>query len=630
MRPARILALLLVAALPAAAQGKPFRGEMHEIKRLELKGAKVVDGIRLIAEISGLNVVSTEEAGKTTATLYLQDVTAGRAVETLCKVAGLWYRRDEDTQTFRVMTTKEFGKDHIIYRKDQIKVFTLQHPNAIVIGTAIEDLFGERVELSLGIDEEEAIDLPAGFNLSSQGTGVGGAARGLGTDRGYGYGGYGRAGSRTERDRFLRRATRGRGRGARGGRAGESERVVDEELTPDQIERLEAVPGGGEATAEQLRAISRQDPTIYVTVNRQHNLVVVRTSDTDAMNEVERLVAELDRPTPQVLLEMKILALDIGDGFRSIFDIEYTGGTSTSGPATDTQTNPLLPGATTSPRNVFGSGLFDLADSTLVYQFLNNNIRARLQLLENENRVEILATPLVLASNNRPARMFVGEERVLTTGVDTDVVTSATGPVTQTITPVTETRDVGNTLIVVPKINADRTVTLFLLQDTSQVLEDSASIPVPAQGGGVEEFPIDTVETANLQATVVAKDGMTLAVGGLIRVEFLETEEKVPVLGDIPILRFFFRKKVKTRDKRELILLIKPRVLFTPAEADAVTRERVKALTEHPYVEAGDRAYTKEIEDIIRKTNDDKEKERKKKEKKQKKEKEREEEGEER
>jgi len=593
MRRLAKLALLLLLAHPAVGEDPLFRGESHRIKRFELKSAKVVDGIRLIAEISGLNIVATEEAGQKVVTMYVQEVAAGSAVETLCKVAGLWYRRDVETETLRVMTTTEYQKDHIIYRKDDIKVFTLLNPNAIVIGSAIEDLFGDRVQLSLGVEEEEAIDLPAGFSLS-------GGARGSGSGTGALRSGGGALRGAADRDRFLRRSSGRSDRfsGRSGGRSGRSERFVDAELTPDQIERLESVPGGGEATDQQIRGISGDDPPIYVTVNRQHNLLVVRTSDSDAMEKIERLIIQLDRPTPQVLLEMKILALDIGDGFQSVFDIEYTGGPSTSGPETATPTNPLLPGADTAPRSVLGSGNFDLEDSTLVYQFLNNNVRARLQLLETENRVEVLSSPILLASNNRPARLFVGEERVLTTGVDTDVIVSGTGVATQTISPITETRDVGNTLVVVPKINADRTVTLFLLQDTSQVLKNSATIPVPSGDGGVDAFPIDTVQTANLQATVVAKEGMTLVVGGLIRIEFTDAEERVPILGSIPVLKLFFSKKVKSRKKRELILLIKPRILFTPAEANEVSQARLKALSNHPYVKKGEDAYEDEVNEI--------------------------------
>jgi general secretion pathway protein D len=460
------------------------------------------------------------------------------------------------------------------------------------------------------VEEEEATDFPRGFGLDRS-TGPGGTPFGTSNQ----VGSYGQTG-RYGRDSVLRRSTMGRGRyGGSRTRVMDSERVIDETLTPDQIERLEERgTTDGAVTAEDLRGISRRDPTIYVTVNRQHNLIVVRTSDTLAMKEIAKLVAELDRPTPQVLLEMKILALTLGDSFRSIFDIEYTGGASSGGPETATPTNPLLPGQDTAPRSVLGSGNFDLEESTLVYQFLNDNVRARLQLLATDNRVDILATPIVLASNNRPARMFVGEERVLTVGISTDVITSATGPTTTAIAPITEIRDIGNTVLIVPKINADRTVTLMLVQDTSTVSEDSSNIPVPSGDGGVEDYPVDTVNTANLQATVVAKDGMTLAVGGLIRVELVDDLEKVPVLGDIPVVKFFFRKKVARRTKTELILLITPRVLFTPTEADEATRERLKANSDHPWVKQGDEAYRTDIDDLKRELDDEFKKEKKKKE----------------
>jgi general secretion pathway protein D len=281
--------------------------------------------------------------------------------------------------------------------------------------------------------------------------------------------------------------------------------------------------------------------------------------------------------------------------------VQYTGGPQTTGPATTMPVNPLLPMAETGSRNTLGVGNFDLEDSTLVYQFVNDNVMARMQLLANDGRINVLATPMVLASNNQPARMFVGEEAVLTRGINVDTITGAVGATTQTIEPITEIRDVGQTLFLVPKINADRTVTLMLVQDSSIVEKGGATIPVPDGNGGVADYAIDTVNTANLQATVVAKDGMTLAVGGLIRIDILDREEKVPVLGDIPIIRFFFRKKVTSREKQELILLIKPRVLFTPAEADAATKERLRALSDHPYSKYGDKAYDADLDSLRRK-----------------------------
>jgi len=578
-----------------------FRGEEHLLTRLEFNGAKVVDAIRLIAEISGVNIVATAEAGSQEVTLFLQNITAAQAVESVCKISGLWYRRDEDTQTFRVMTTEEFQKDYIVYRKDQIQIFTLQHPNSLTVATAIEDLFGDRVFLSLGIDETELDEL-SGMGSSQYG-GTFGAGRGLGGGA-YGQSSFGATGrySRTGSN-STGRFSRGVGGGARSGYGGtgrrgarardiDSEAVVQEELTPDQLAMLgERLGEEGRAEGEILEGISRKDPPIYISVNRQHNLIVVRTSDADTMKEIERLIAELDRPTPQVLLEMKILELTVGDSFRSVFDMEVTTGHETSGPATTQPANPLLPSAATAPRHTFGSGNFPLEGGTLVYQYLSDAVRARMELLQRDNRIEVVATPLLLASNNRVARMFVGEERVLTTGVSTDIITPDTGATTAFVEPITEVRDVGNTLIIVPKINADRTVTLFINQDSSSVHEDGATIPVVDASGTISEFAIDTINTATLQATVVAKDGRTLAIGGLIRVEQVDVEEKVPFLGDLPLLGFFFRREERANIKSELILLITPHVLFTPAEAEAATEQRLKELSRHRYLEneEGDR-----------------------------------------
>jgi len=598
------IALCLMAASAWAQPEPELRGESAKIARLELREAQAIDAFRLVSEASGLNVVATREAGEKPVTIYLQETTAIRAVETICKVSGLWYRRDTDTGTLRVMTTKEFQQDHIIYRKDEIRIFTLRHPNAIAVAKAIQDLYGERVELSYGVESEETDDLPR-------------IARGLSAGRASSF--------RSGEAGLFRRDVGGgrrdgfrydRGMGPVSTRRRRAERVLDEDLTPRQIEMVEGAVQKGEPVSPELAGrISRIDPTIYLTVNRQHNLIVVRTSDADAMTQLARLVVELDRPTPQVLLEMKILELQVGEGFRSVFDVQFTGGAKTTGPATTQPPNPLLPTAAIGSRNTLGSGNFDLEQSTFVYQFLNDNVMARLQLLESENRVNVLATPILLASNNRAARLFVGEERVLTRGVNSDVIVSGTGPAVSSIEPITEIRNIGNTLVVVPKINADRTVTLYLIHDSSTVAPKSATIPVPDGSGGITAFPVDTVNTANLEATVVAKDGMTLAVGGLIRVELVDREEKVPILGDIPGLRLFFRKKVKDHVKAELILLIKPRVLFTPEDADRVTRERLKALSDHTYVKEGDAAY-KAMREKVRKGLDSQERDDKKKKKK--------------
>ncbi len=594
------------------------RGKQHRIRRLELRQTSVIDAARLLSELSGLNIVATEEAGKKQVTLYLQDVRTIDALETLAKVAGLWYREDEQTGTIRLMTTEEYQKDLIIHREDQTRVFTLLHPNAVSVAMAIQDLYGPRVVLSLRTLNDD--DLLTGFGGGLGGFGgFGGLGLGAGLGGGLGFGGVGlggfgttgvgqnfaAGGGRFSRPGFFgafsgispfglggglgQFGLGGFGQGGWGTqRRGREEVLPKEPLTPEQLSELQRraaeaqQQGQGQISSEVVRQITQQEPPIYVTINRQHNLVIVRTTDRETMKAIERLVWELDRPTPQVLLEMKILEVTLDDNFRSIFDLQYNAGPQ--GPAADQQNtrNPYLVGAQTAAQNVLGLGNFTFEGGTLVYQFLNDNIRARIQMLEQERRIKTIATPLLLASNNRPARIFVGEERVLTRSVNTNIVTPATGAAATAITPITEIRDVGTTLFLIPKINADRTVTIVISQDSSSVNPEGAVIPVAGQDGQIQQFPIDTVDTANVFGTVVAKDGMTVAIGGLIREGTTRVQTKVPVLGDLPVLGRMFRREYDQDLKTELVLLITPHVITTPAEGEAKTQWRMRQLSHHP------------------------------------------------
>lgn len=547
----------------AAIPGQQENGPDFRIAKLELKQSKVADAIRLISELSGINAVATDAARRKEVSLYLQGVTARQAMEHLAKISGLWYREEKETGTFKLMTTEEFQKELVVLRDDQTSIFNLLHHNTVGMAKVVADLYGDRVILSLGEEETDDFAGTLGFG----------------------------AGISTQASQFSRPVSgqtfeAGDGRGRAGSQA-RGEEKIKESLTSEQIARLmERLESGaaesGEVPSAALRGISSRETPIFVTVLRQHNALVVRTDDTKAIADIDSLIKNLDRPTPQVLLEMKLLKLGLGDSFRSIFDFSLARGQVITGPPTGQPPNPLVPNAVTSPQNILGLGNFPLEGGTFIYQFMNDHIRARIQLLAQENRLEVVATPMILASNNRPSRLFVGEQRVLVTGVKTNVITPATGAATTVVEPVTEVRDIGNTLLIQPKINADRTVTLFVSQDSSTVLRNSATIPVATQTGDVRAIPIDTVDTAILQGTIVARDGLTVAVGGLIQKSYSKDEQKVPLLGDLPLFGRIFRREVKDEAKSELVLLITPYVLMTPEEGKAVTDARLRELSEHP------------------------------------------------
>lgn len=547
---------------PAAGQAntsvkpKPAGGESAKdtkspeaiIDKIEIRDAKLVDVIRAFSEMSGMNIVATKTAADKDVAVFLQNISVKDALETVVKNSGLWYRVEKGGKAYRIMTTEEYQQDMVVFRDDETKIFNLLHPNPYVVATAIRDLYGNRVILALGVDDPTS-GLSASSIISGGGRISGGGGGGTATNRA---GGGGAAARNTARN-----AARA---GGAGGNGLQSENAVTEKMTPEQLSRLEgalAESPDGKVSAEAMRLISNSEQPIYITINREHNLVLVRTSDAIAMKEIGRLIREMDKPTPQVLLEMKVLELSVGDSFRQIFNIEnnfaYRG--------TESQIK-------------LGNNTIPTEAGSLIYNYLSQSIFARLELLEKNNQINTVSSPVLLASNNRPARVFVGDEWVLIKGVTvTDPVLNAVG---QVVTPAkvtfqTEDRDIGNTLTILPKINADRTVTLAIQQDTSTVSLGAITLPPISVGNSVETFKIDSVKTATIEGTVIAKDGLTVAIGGLISTTHNNDVRKVPLLGDIPYLGELFKRKDQSSSKKELMLLITPHIITNPMEGVNVT-----------------------------------------------------------
>jgi type II secretory pathway component GspD/PulD (secretin) len=565
------------------------------IGKLDFKSTRMGDVIRALSDVSNVNIIATEAASQKQISVFLQDVSVKEALELVCKTAGLWFRQDKTNGTYRVMTTEEYQGDLVIYRDDVIKVFNILHPNPIIVATAIRDLYGNRVRLTLGVEDDTTMGTFGAAGAASATTrNIGGNTTGLNATR-----------------RANRQLNSSRGGSGRSDEQNEGIVEITEKLSSEQLSKLDSrmTEKGNEGTlsAEALKGFSQSEQPIYLTVNREHNLIIVRTSDTLAVKDIGDLIEDMDRPTPQVLLEMKILSLEIGDKYRQSFDLDYVPNANrVVGPPTDQDRNPLLTSApinvtstntfttstgaevtetqsgsyTTGVRNILGLGNFALEGGTFVYQFMNDKIRARIQLLQEDNKINTLSSPILLATNNKPARVFVGTEQVITTGFD--AVAGATNGIAvgaPAIIPVTEIRNIGNTLQILPKINADKTITLLIQQDSSTLRKNSSSIPVPV-GATVTNLNVDSVQTSNIQGTVVAKDGLTIAIGGLIDHSASYTEQKVPLLGDIPLLGELFKRKAEDKTKRELILLVTPHIVTAPAEAEDVTLDAVEAISD--------------------------------------------------
>lgn len=537
------------------------------IGNVDFRQIPVVEAARLASELARVNIVATNAVADVKVTLFLRRTTVQAMIDSMARAAGLWYRYDKATKTYLLMTAEEFRRDVVIYRADNTQIFSMKYYNVVSAAAVVRALFGRRVTLTPSVEEPlgiSALGSPlsqrrtqtgsgsgtyASGSGTSSGRGSSGSSSGFGSQGGSGFGSSGAINPLAFTPNFSTPAAAGSGAGSEAG-------ATLENLSLGRAGTIDNITEGSvsRVSRAELESLDQtREAPIYLTYNRLHNLLIVRSGDEQAIGEITALINRIDRPARQVMLEVKILELSMGDSFQSAFEFGYSNGANSF--------------------NFASGSSIDTSGSGGIFQAISSHLTLRLQALQSTNRVKVLAAPVLMASNNQPSRLFVGSEQVLTVGVSSQTTVNNNLSSTS-ITPTTEQRDVGNQLIIIPRINDDRTVTLSIDHDSSTVNKGGSTIPV-STGSTIVNVPIDVVETANMQATVLAKDGYTAAVGGLIRDSETTAVKKVPVLGDIPVVGFFFRSGTgtdPTKAKSEIVLLITPRILQTAEEGETAAR----------------------------------------------------------
>ena len=319
----------------------------------------------------------------------------------------------------------------------------------------------------------------------------------------------------------------------------------------------------------------------------------MRTRDIDAMNEIKKIAKELDVQSSMLLMEVKVLQIDLSDGFNSLFDFNVQKGDFNLGGLGGIAGGGAGAGSTLA--NGAASAAFGPA---LLATVVSNNFEARLQLAQNENRVTQLATPLLLTANQEISRFFVGSEIPILTSYTPGSTTlggvTSSATIIQSPTPVYTQYRVGQTLLLTPSINADKTVSVQIVVEQSNVVKNGATILVPGTvsilGGSAVLVPqqIDTVNEKSFSGSVMAKDGNSVAVGGLIQEGAGNNQITTPFLGDVPILGFFFRQEAQTRTRTELVIIIKPHIITTPPDGQVLTEEFMRDNSIHPNATGGE------------------------------------------
>ncbi len=322
----------------------------------------------------------------------------------------------------------------------------------------------------------------------------------------------------------------GGGLGGRGSRGGGSSSVL-----------IEPVEGETPLFKEVVRIVADEI---------SNSLIILATPrDYDKIREV---LVRIDVVPRQVLIEAIIAEIGLTGDLQ--FGIEYafasgkigdilgtTGGNATS--------SALLQAGAKRAVDVGQSGLFSfITDQDHFVSFIN--------AVNSRSRVNILATPHVIAADNREAHILIGEEVPILTS--TQQSTLATANIVSSI----QYRDTGTILTILPQVNSAGLVNMEIRQEVSDV--------GVASFGDTNSPSFTSRET---ETTVVVQNRESVLLGGIIDERVERTRNGVPFLMDVPVLGRLFRVEQDKRERTELVILITPHVIRDRNEAQIVTKE---------------------------------------------------------
>ena len=317
--------------------------------------------------------------------------------------------------------------------------------------------------------------------------------------------------------------------------------MVDINTTVIQLKYLTATQG--QNMCKKLLS-AKGDMKINETAN---NMIV--TDYKDNIDKIKALVNEVDTAPKQVLIEAKILDITSSD-LRALgvtYNFDFTpagGGLFTRGTRFQEELDSKVSMAEESSSLSGGQ----IVVNTLKLKGVTMD--ATIDSLIRDGKATLLASPSIAVINGQEARIVIGErfpykERTQTTSGTTET---------------TKFVDIGTSLKVNPQINDDGYITLSLHPEVSSLLSALDAGP--------------RITTREADTTVRIKEGETLVIGGLIRQTDNRSVDKVPILGDIPVLGYLFKRSERDVQQTELAVFITPRILYSREERKRLGRKK--------------------------------------------------------
>ncbi len=352
----------------------------------------------------------------------------------------------------------------------------------------------------------------------------------------------------------------GRGANQDNGRPGESASLSDFASRQRQAQTQTSTKTTGDKN--KIGELSKDNVTILA--DERSNAVIVMASPTDMLS-VESIIKQMDIQLSQVVIETIILSVSFGDSLETGMDwiqramVGYTGqndGTASfafataggGGSGKPTQTE----GMTTIDKFSNGGGV------NAWLTFFNFNLDLVLKAVQTDNRARIVSSPRITTMDNEEATLESTERIYWSEGTthynDSDYTSDNV-----------KSENVGIKLTVTPRIYKKGFITLKVNQsiDNNNGYEDVAGLG--------KKYP--KISSRSMEAAVSVQSGETVVLGGLSHNEVSTVKTKVPILGSIPLLGWFFRSSEEKKNRTEIIVFLTPRIIDTPADIEDDARK---------------------------------------------------------
>jgi general secretion pathway protein D len=333
------------------------------------------------------------------------------------------------------------------------------------------------------------------------------------------------------------------------------------------VSRLPVPPAGGMAPVSPSTIL---EGPVNITSDKATNSLIIVASPGD-YETVKDVIQKLDIRRRQVYVEVAIIEMslakqrDLGFEFQAanLNQLEGSTNVSTIGGTNFGTIGSVVAGGPAALASMNGLAV-GAVKGTFKYNGVEYlNIGALLHALETDGDVNVLSTPNILTMDNQKAEIMVGENIPFVTGQSQTAATAGS------LFTQIDRRDVGITLKLTPQIASDDNVRLEVYQEISDITQTPGLNP---------NIVGPSTSKRSASTTVMVKDRQTMVIGGLIRDNVTSSTSKVPFLGDIPILGWFFKSKTTRVEKTNLMIFITPYIIKNEGEAGDLTRQKNNAL----------------------------------------------------